>query len=73
MRNILKTGLLNVGEAVIARLPKKSSLERKNRRSKLAVNILYPDPTFRSFVILDEFQELVIHDTGIEDPERILA
>ena len=69
----MKTGLLNVGEAVIARLPKKSSLERKNRQSKLAVNILYPDPTSRSFVILDEFQELVIHDTGIEDPERILA
>ena len=72
-RDIFGTGILNVDEAFIARLPKKSSLERKICRSKSTANIPYPDPTTGNFVIPGEFRELVIHDTGVEDPERILA
>ena len=58
MRDILGTGLLNVDEAVIAILPRKSSLE---------------DLLIKNFFIPNKFWELVINDTGVEDLEQILA
>ena len=64
MRNILKTGLFNVGEAVIARLPKISSLERKSRRQSWLSAYCILTRLFGALLFLMDFQGFVIHDTG---------
>ncbi len=72
-RNILGTRLEGVPDPVLAKLPKKSSLERRIRGRRQQATLPLPDPTSRDFEIPEEFQDLILHDSGREDPNRILA
>ncbi len=57
-RNILGTRLEGVPDPVLAKLPKKSSLERRIRGRRQQATLPLPDPTSRDFEIPEEFQDL---------------
>ena len=72
-RNILGTHLEQVPAPVMAHLPKKNTLERNIRNARSKGNLPVPDPMSRDFEIPEEFNDFVFHDTGRDDPNRILA
>ncbi len=72
-RNILGTHLEAVPSVVLQAMPKKGSLERQIRRARQKVNFPLPDPTSLDFEIPAEFQDVVVRDTGRDDPDRIIV
>ena len=54
-------------------IPQRSSLNKCLQRAKNKANPEYPIPVDKSFEIPEEFSDFVLHDSGTEDPHRILA
>ena len=54
-------------------LPPKESIEREIRRHRANNNQHPVVPTDRTFSIPENFQDLVLYDSGQEDPNRIIA
>ena len=71
-RNILGDNILQATDDVLSKLPKKSLIERNLRRIRQKNNAVAPDPNSINFDIPNEYEDLIIHDSGREDPQRIL-
>ncbi len=72
-RNIHGTHLEDVPAPVLAILPKKGTLERIIHNARSKADLPVQDPTSRDFEIPEEFNDFMGHDTGPDDPLRILA
>ena len=71
-RNIIGGTVAVATNDVLARLPKKRSLERKIQRARRSVDALV-NPGNINFPIPAEFEDMVLYDSGQVDPLRILA
>lgn len=69
---VLGEQLLDVSNDVLSRLPKKSSMERLVRLERSRKNSPHPNPPDIHFRIPEEFMEMVLHDSGQEDINRII-
>lgn len=73
-RSILSTNLLGAGQDILQRLPKRSTLEDNIRSKKRRIaNYVDPNPLNRNFQIPEQYNDIIMYDTGVEDPERILV
>lgn len=70
-RNVMGNILSGVNMDVLAHLPKLSSLTRSLFKHKETTHI--PNPSTTDFRIPGQYADLILHDTGADDPERILA
>ncbi|GLV31394.1 hypothetical protein CBL_10773 [Carabus blaptoides fortunei] len=69
-RNVMGNALSEVSNEVLAHMPKKSSLVRtllNQRKGHL------PNPTTFNFEILEKYRQLVLFDSGVNNPDKILA
>ena len=71
-RNVLGNSVVGASLDVMARMPKRHSMEDNIRSLRNRGNPLPEVPRDRRFVIPDEFADLVVRDTGMDDPERII-
>ena len=71
-RSILSGNLVGINQDVLQRLPKRTSLEDNIRAKRRAGNPVDPNPLNLNFEIPQKYQNVVLHDTGMDDPERIL-
>ncbi|KAK8373303.1 hypothetical protein O3P69_007875 [Scylla paramamosain] len=55
------------------RLPSKSSLERSVRRKRQRTDNAREIPHTRNFDIPPEYQEIILHDSGVDDVDRIIC
>jgi hypothetical protein len=69
--NVIGSSLIGVPSEVMTYLPKHSSLTRNLLRHRNGERL--PNPTTPSFTIPEKYSHLVLHDTGEDDPDRILA
>jgi len=72
-RAILETRLLNVEEAVLAKLSKKQTIGRGIRKAKRKAQVVHPVPCMRNFIIPEELTGFIVGDTGADDADHILA
>ena len=72
-RNLLGEHLINLGNDVLARLPKRSHIERSVRRVRQKTNAVIPIPHSMNFEIPLEYTDMVLYDSGENDNQRILA
>lgn len=72
-RNILGQALGGSSNDVLARLPKRATLEDNVRRAKRRDNAPAPNPQSKNFEIPDCYADFVLHDSGRDDDQRILA
>ena len=70
-RNVLGHALTNVNCDVLGHLPKQSSITRSLFNHKKTAHI--PNPTTTNFLIPENWSDLILHDTGEDDQERILV
>ena len=71
-RTVVSSYLVNVSQDVLQRLPKRSSLEDNVRAKRRATNPVNPNPQSLNFQMPEKFQDMVLYDSGQEDPLRIL-
>ena len=71
-RSILSGNLVGINQDVLQRLPKRTSLEDNIRAKRRAGNPVDPNPLNLNYEIPQKYQNVVLHDTGMDDPERIL-
>ena len=71
-RSIVSSALEDVPMDVLLRLPKRSTLDDNVRGKRRASNPVEPNPHTRVFDIPEEFQDVVLFDSGSEDPKRFL-
>lgn len=69
-RNVIGDVLSGVSNDVLAFLPKQSSLARTLRNQRIENHL--PNPSTINFPIPAKYSDLVLHDSGIEDPNRFL-
>lgn len=69
-RNVMGSVLSHVSSDVLAHVPKQSSLSRTLLRHRKDGNV--PNPGTINFVIPDKYTDFVLHDSGVNDPDRIL-
>ena len=69
-RNVMGSVLSHVSSDVLAHIPKQSSLSRTLLRHRKDGNV--PNPGTINFVIPDKYTDFVLHDSGVNDPDRIL-
>jgi len=69
--NVLGNGLSKLSNEVLANLPKKSSLERNLLNHRTDDHLI--NPTTVNFSIPETYSDLILYDTGMNDPNRILA
>lgn len=72
-RRVLADTLVGLDENTLMRLPSKRSLEDNIRRIRRKENPEAVNPTTRAFEIPERFETLVLHDSGADDENRILA
>lgn len=72
-RNILGEQLRDLDNDVLARLPKRSCIERTMRRERKKTNAVTPNPRNKNFEIPAEYDDIVLYDSGQNDDMRILA
>ena len=72
-RTIIGDNMSHLSDDVLARMPKKSSIERQIRRRRQHTEGMQPPPQSRHFAIPDEYLDVVLYDSGVDDPTRILA
>lgn len=70
-RAVIGSILSEVNDETLAYLPKKSSLSRTLLKHKSQNHSL--NPTTVNFIIPKQYCDFVLYDTGINDPERIIA
>ena len=71
-RTVVSSNLVDVSQDVLQRLPKRSSLEDNVRAKRRATNPVDPNPQSLNFQMPERFQDMVLYDSGHEDPLRIL-
>ena len=71
VRNVKGNVLQMMSEGAKANLPKPETLERQLRRAGQSCNL--PNPSNRHFEIPQQFSDILLHDSGRDDPERILV
>jgi len=64
---------MQVSKEIQAHMPKKSSITRKLNRVKKAGGNHTPNPDTAQFKIPEEYMHMILHDSGEDDPNRILA
>lgn len=69
-RNVIGDKLSGVSNDALAYIPKQSSLARTLRNYRAEKHL--PNPSTMHFAIPDKYSDLVLHDSGVEDPNRIL-
>ena len=72
-RLILGEQLTVMSDDALARMPRKSSLERQVRRKRQKMDNVHPVPHDRNFELPQEYQDLVLADTGPNDENRIIV
>ena len=72
-RSIIGATLVGVQNDVLARLPKKSTLEKSIQRHRQSSNAAIPNPRNLNFSIPTQYEDMLLYDTGIEDHRRILV
>lgn len=72
-RNILGASLENSDQDVLQRLPKRAILECNIRSIRRKGNPILSAPSSINFEIPDGYSDVVVHDTGFEDENRIIA
>ena len=72
-RSILSETLVGLDQNILQRLPKRTTLEDNIRSKRRSKNPVEPNPHDLSFVIPQKYRNIILHDTGNEDAERILV
>ena len=72
-RSVLAENLVGQNQDILQWLPKRTSLEDNIRSKRRAGNPIDPNPQDLGFEIPEKYQDIVLHDTGVDDPERILV
>ena len=72
-RNALGEGLVGVDEDTAVTLPRKESLMRMIRRVKSKQINRFPIPKTLNFNIPAEYDDMILFDSGREDPKRIIV
>lgn len=70
-RNVLGNELIGLTTDVLDHLPKQSSIIRSLLRHKQSDHM--PNPSTPGFSIPEKYAPLILHDSGEDDPDRILA
>lgn len=70
-RNVIGSVLSKVNNETLVYMAKKSSLSRNLQNFRKTDHL--PNPTTIQFSIPEKFRELTLHDSGENDPDRILA
>ena len=68
---VIGSAIIGVRKEVLSYLPKPSSLTRSLQNHRQAGHL--PNPTTPNFTIPVKYSQMVLHDSGEDDPERILA
>lgn len=71
-RSVVSSNLVNVSENVLQRMPKRATLDDNVRAKRRATNPIEPNPQGLNFEIPERYQNLILHDSGSEDPDRFL-
>lgn len=72
-RSVIADNLVNVSDGIKICLPKKSSLTRRLNGSKAKTLGNVPaNPNNKNFEIPEKYANWIIHDSGADDPERII-
>ncbi|KAK8383432.1 hypothetical protein O3P69_019072 [Scylla paramamosain] len=71
-RSILAENMTGLSQDVLQRLPKRSTLEDSVRAKRRATNPVEPNSQSLNFAIPARFTDIVLHDSGSQDPSRIL-
>ncbi|XP_050706630.1 uncharacterized protein LOC126992005 [Eriocheir sinensis] len=72
-RTILADHLVPLNDDVLARMPVKSAIERRIRRTRQKEENIQPPPQSRNFEIPNDYADIVMYDSGVDDPQRMLA
>ena len=72
-RTVVAESLVGLNQDVLQRLPKRSTLDDNIRSKRRAENPVEPNPQDLRFEIPERFHNVLLHDTGAEDPARILT
>lgn len=79
-RNVIGNILSEVSSDILEHLPKQSSLVRNllkhkdtNISNSATAAFIIPNPATAAFDITEKYADLILHDTGADDPDRILA
>jgi hypothetical protein len=70
-RNVMGNVLSVFSNNVLAHMPKQSSLSRNLLNHRRYGHL--PSPATINFDIPEKYSQLVLHDSGVDDPERILV
>ena len=72
-RSVLGEILNNLDDDEMARLPKRTSLEDNIRSKRRVTDSGNPNPVSLNFAIPIQFSSQILHDSGMDDPSRILV
>ena len=71
-RSVLADCLTGVSQDTLQRLPKRPSLDDNIRAKRRVGNPVEPNPQNLGFEIPEKYRNVLLHDTGIANPNRIL-
>ncbi len=72
-RNVVAESLAGLNQDILQRLSKCSTVDDNIQSKRRAGNPVEPNPQNLSFEIPERFRNVLLHDTGAEDPARILT
>ena len=58
---------------ILMRLPKKSTIERRIQRHRKKSEAPMANPRDRNFPIPERYADFILYDSGVADPQRIIA
>ena len=58
---------------ILMRLPKKSTIERRIQRHRKKTEAPMANPRDRNFPIPERYADFILYDSGVADPQRIIA
>jgi hypothetical protein len=70
-RNVMGNVLTTVSNDALAHMPRQSSVVRSLRNHRNVEHM--PNPTTTNFDIPDKYRDMLLHDSGVDDAERILV
>jgi len=71
-RSIVAQVLQTTSNDVLSRLPKRTDVERNTRRVRQRANTMLGHPQSINFLIPQEYSDIILYDSGLDDPHRIL-